>query len=164
MEKLAFTLVTVARKLNLYFQAHTVVVLMDKSLHRAMSSLEAKGLMALWEVKLSEFNIQYRPRTAIKGQVITDLIVEFTHMKGQGAEESPQWSIHTDRSSNGQANGAGVVLHSSEGDKFKCMIRLDFPTTNNEVEYEVLIVGLDLTKAVGAKNLVVYYDSQVVTS
>ena len=39
-----------------------------------------------------------------------------------------------------------------------------FPTTNNEVEYEALIIGLDLTKVVGAANVVVYYDSQVVTS
>ena len=42
------------------------------------------------------------------------------------------------------------------------MILLDFPTTNNEVEYETLIAGLDLAKAVGAENLVIYYDSQVV--
>ena len=32
MEKLAFTLVTVARKLKPYFQAHTVVVLTDRPL------------------------------------------------------------------------------------------------------------------------------------
>ena len=44
------------------------------------------------------------------------------------------------------------------------MIRLDFPTTNNEAEYEALVAGLDLTKAAGAENMVVYCDSQVVTS
>ena len=44
------------------------------------------------------------------------------------------------------------------------MVRLDFLTTNNEVEYEVLIAGLDLTKTAGVANVVVYYDSQVVTS
>ena len=57
-----------------------------------------------------------------------------------------------------------MVLHSSEGDKIECMVHLDFPTTNNEVEYEALIAGLDLAKATGAENLVVYCDSQVVTS
>ena len=69
-----------------------------------------------------------------------------------------------DGSSNRQARGASVVLHSSEGDKVKCMIHLDFPTTNNEAEYEALIAGLDFAKAIGAKNMVVYYDSQVVIS
>ena len=67
MEKLAFTLVIVARNLKLYFQAHTVIVLMDKPLRRVMSSPEATGRMALWAVELSEFDIQYRPRIAIKG-------------------------------------------------------------------------------------------------
>ena len=44
------------------------------------------------------------------------------------------------------------------------MIRLDFPTINNEAKYEALIAGLDLAKAAGAINVVVYCDSQVVTS
>ena len=44
------------------------------------------------------------------------------------------------------------------------MIRLDFPTTNNEAEYEALVVGLDLAKAARATNVVVYCDFQVVTS
>ena len=44
------------------------------------------------------------------------------------------------------------------------MIHLDFPTTNNEAKYEPLIAELDLAKAAGAEKLVVYCDSQVVTS
>ena len=39
------------------------------------------------------------------------------------------------------------------------MIRLDFPITNNEAEYEALVAGLDLAKVAGAKNVVVHYDS-----
>ena len=57
-----------------------------------------------------------------------------------------------------------MVLHSLEEDKIECMVCLDFLMTNNEAEYEALIAGLDLAKAVGAENLVVYYDSQVATS
>ena len=44
------------------------------------------------------------------------------------------------------------------------MIRLDFPTINNEAEYEALIAGLDLARAEGAENMVVHCDSQVVTN
>ena len=51
-----------------------------------------------------------------------------------------------------------------EGDKIECMIRLDFPTTNNEAEYEALIAGLDLAKAAGAENVIIHCDSQVITS
>ena len=57
-----------------------------------------------------------------------------------------------------------MVFHSPEGDEVECMIRLDFPTINNEAKYEALIAGLDLAKAAGATNVVVYCDSQVVTS
>ena len=76
----------------------------------------------------------------------------------------PQWSIHTDESSNRQAGRAGIVLHSYKGDKIECMVRLDFPTTNNEVEYEALVVGLDLAKAARATDMVLYCDSQAVMS
>ena len=164
MEKLAFTLVTAARKLKPYFQAHTIVVLMARPLRRAMSNPEATRRMALWTLELSEFDIQYRPRTAIKGQVVADFIVEFTLKDGQEAEETPQWNIYTDRSSNRQVGGASVVLISLEDDRIECMIRLEFHTTNNEAEYEALILGLDLARAAGAENMVIHCDSQVITS
>ena len=64
----------------------------------------------------------------------------------------------------GRLGGAGVVLLSPEGDMVECMVRLDFPTTNNEAEYETLVAGLDLTKAAGATSVVIYCDSQVVTN
>ena len=47
-----------------------------------------------------------------------------------------------------------MVIQTPVGGKIKCMIRLDFPTTNNEVEYEALVAGLDLAKAVGAEDVV----------
>ena len=164
MEKLAFTLVTATRKLKPYFQAHTVVVLIDRPLRRAMSNPNAIGRLALWAIELSEFDIQYCPRTAIKGQVIANFIAEFTHDEDKGAKESSQWSMHTDGSFNKQTKGAGVVLLSPEGDVVECMICLDFPTTNNEAEYEALVVGLDLARATGATSVVIYCDSQVITN
>ena len=51
-----------------------------------MSSLEAVGRMALWAIELSKFDIQYRPRTAIKEQAIVDFIAEYTQLEGKGAE------------------------------------------------------------------------------
>ena len=100
MEKLAFALVTAARKLKPYFQAHTVNVLTDKPLRWAMSNPEAAGRLALWAIELSEFDIQYHPRTAIKGQIIVDFIAEFTYDEDKGVKKSPHWSIYSDRSSN----------------------------------------------------------------
>ena len=82
MEKLAFTLVIATRKLKPYFQAHTIVILTDKPLRRAMGSLEVARRMALRAVELGVFVIQYRPCTAIKGQVVADFIAKFTLMEG----------------------------------------------------------------------------------
>jgi len=39
------------------------------------------------------------------------------------------------------------------------MVSLDFPTINNEVEYETLMARLDLAKTVGATSMIVYCDS-----
>ena len=100
MDKLVFALVTAARKLKPYFQAHMVIVLIDKPLRQAMSNPDAIGRLALWVIELSEFDIQYRPRIAIKGQVVPDFIAKFTHDEDKRAEKCPQWSLHTDGSSN----------------------------------------------------------------
>ena len=44
------------------------------------------------------------------------------------------------------------------------MVHLDFPMTNNEAKYKALVAGMDLAKAAGTMSVVVYYNSQVVTS
>ena len=56
------------------------------------------------------------------------------------------------------------MLSSLEGDEIKCMVRLNFPTTNNETEYETLVAGLDLAKVVGAASVVIHCNSQVITN
>ena len=57
-----------------------------------------------------------------------------------------------------------MLYKHQKRDKIECMIRLDFPMTNNEAECEALVVGLDLAKAAGAKKMIVNCDSQVITS
>ena len=101
---------------------------------------------------------------SIKGQIVANFIAEFTHDEDKGAGESPLWSIYTDGSFNKLTGGAGIVLLSPEGDAIECMIRLNFPATNNESEYEALIAGLDLAKAAGAVKVVIHCDSQVITN
>ena len=95
---------------------------------------------------------------------MADFIAKFTLKDGQRLKKTPQWNIYTDGSSNRQAGGASVVLISPKEDRIECMIRLEFHTTNNEAEYEALIVGLDLARAAKAENMVIHYDSQVITS
>ena len=78
IEKLAFTLITASRKLRHYFQAHVINVMTDHPLKKAMNKLEAAGQLIQWAVELSEFDIRYQPRHAIKAQALANFIAEFT--------------------------------------------------------------------------------------
>ena len=102
MEKLAFTLVAATRKLWPYFQAHTIVVQTNKSLWRVMNNPKAAGRLVLWVIKLSEFNILYRPRTAIKAQALADFVAKFTAKEDED-EEPATWLVWTNGSSNQHA-------------------------------------------------------------
>ena len=82
----------------------------------------------------------------------------------KGADECSRWRIHIDGLSNKQVGGVGIVLLSPEGDQIECVVRLDFPTINNEMDYEALVARLDLTKAAEAASMVLYCNSQVVTN
>uniref|UniRef100_A0A2N9IZ99 Uncharacterized protein n=1 Tax=Fagus sylvatica TaxID=28930 RepID=A0A2N9IZ99_FAGSY len=165
MEKLAFALVTAARKLRPYFQAHTIVLLTNHPLRKAMSKPDAAGRLIQWSIELSEFDIDYRPRTAIKAQALADFIAEFTSKDDEPTEDVEQtskWTVNIDGSSTKDSGGVGVVLRSPEGDIIKQAIRLQYPTTNNEAEYEALLVGLKTAKILGATELDVRSDSQLV--
>ena len=48
-----------------------------------MNKLEATGWLIQWAIELSEFDIKYQPRNAIKAQVLADFIAEFTPNQGE---------------------------------------------------------------------------------
>ena len=53
-------------------------------------------------------------------------------------------------------------MQSPKGDELKYKVRLQYPATNNEVEYEALLKGLELAKSLGAESIFVQGDSQLV--
>ena len=164
IEKLAFALITASRKLRHYFQAHIINVMTDHPLKKAMNKLEAAGRLIQWAVELSEFDIRYQPRHAIKAQALADSIAEFTpnYNDLDEMEDSKKWIVYVDGSSTQHAGGIGVVLQSLEGDKLKHKVRLQYQTTNNEVEYEALLKGLELARSVEAKSILILRDSQLI--
>nr|GFC69137.1 reverse transcriptase domain-containing protein [Tanacetum cinerariifolium] len=76
MEKLVLALVFAAKRLRRYFQAHPIVVITDQPIKEVISKPDASGRLQKWSVLLGEHNISYRPRTAIKGQILADFIIE----------------------------------------------------------------------------------------
>ncbi|XP_075633764.1 uncharacterized protein LOC142606267 [Castanea sativa] len=164
IEKLAFALIIASRKLRHYFQAYVINVMMDHPLKKEMNKLEAAGRLIQWAIELSEFDIRYQSRIAIKAQALVDFIVEFTPSHGglEGLDDSKTWVVYVDGLSTLHTGGIGVILKSSKGDKFKYAARLQYQTTNNKVEYEALLKGLELAKSIGAESIVVQGDSQLI--
>lgn len=95
---------------------------------------------------------------------MADFVAEYTYPEpAQPNEEEPRpWLLLVDGSKTKIASGAGLVLQSPEGKKFTYGLRFRFQATNNQAEYEALITGLHLAKAVGVKSLAVISDSQLV--
>ena len=54
------------------------------------------------------------------------------------------------------------MLQSLEGDKLTYKVRLQYQATNNEVEYETLLKGLELAKSIDAESILILGDSQLV--
>ncbi|XP_057744762.1 uncharacterized protein LOC130962584 [Arachis stenosperma] len=96
---------------------------------------------------------------AIKSQYLTDFVAKYIE-----SQESPTtWNLYIDGSSNKVDSGAGVILESEQGTHIELSLRFEFPTSNNQAEYEALLTGLKLAKKVGKKRLIVFNDSQVLT-
>ena len=94
-------MISASRKLRHYFQAHVINVMTDHPLKKAMNKLEAAGRLIKWAVELSEFDIRYQPRHAIKAQALANFIAEFTPGCDdiKRMEDNKRWVIHMDGSS-----------------------------------------------------------------
>ena len=118
------------------------------------------------------------PRTSIKGQVLTDLVAEFTKPKikelplvGNMDEKLvvtisqyrlPTWEVYVDEVSNQKGSGVGLVPMSPEKVVIEKSLRLDFSATNNEAKYEALLVGMAMVQRMGGKSIKLFSDSRLV--
>ena len=168
MEKLVLALVTAARKLRPYFQAHTIEVPIEYPMKQGLHKPEASGRLMKWAIELSEFDIIYKPKTAIKGQVLADFVMEFTSAEltenGQTMPDLPIWKLSVNKAANSQGSGAGLILTSPEGIDIEYALRFGFQASNNEAEYEAIIAGLNLAHSMEVDQLEVCSDSQLVVN
>ena len=118
------------------------------------------------------------PRTSIKGQVLADLVAEFTEppieeleLAGDMDEKLvgtisqyrlPTWEIYVDRALNQKGSGVGLILISPEKVIIEKFLRLDFSATNNEAKYEVLLIGMAMVQRMGEKSIKLFSDSRLV--
>ena len=136
---------------------------MDQPIRKSINKPKAAGRMVQWAIELSQFDIEYHPRTAIKAQALAEFIVEFTLMdKENPNHEAERWTIQTDGSSAQRRGGVGVIIIAPDEEELKYEVQLKFPATNNEAEYEGILTGLRLGRALGIKHLLVQNDSKLV--
>ncbi|XP_074346494.1 uncharacterized protein LOC141685280 [Apium graveolens] len=179
LDKLAYALILASQNLKPYFQAHRVEVRTSYPLRQVMHKPESSGRMLKWTVELGQFEVDYKPRTAIKGQALADIVLEFPpHQEVESGalvvipsieevglesqNSAPWWSLFVNGASNGEGAGAGIELISLEAQKIRRVTHLAFHATNNDAEYETLINGLKLTLEMKVENLNVFSDSMIV--
>ena len=95
---------------------------------------------------------------------MADFVVEYSQKPAQDNEPHKEewWTLRVDGASRSSGSRVGLLLQSTTGEQLEQAIRLGFPASNNEVEYEAILSGLDLALALSVSKLRIYSDSQLV--
>ena len=72
------------------------------------------------------------------------------------------WEVYVDGASNQKGSGIRLVLISPEKVIIEKFLRLNFSATNNEAEYEVLVIGMAMVQRMGGKSVKLISDSRLV--
>jgi ribonuclease HI len=161
IEKVALALLTAARRLRQYFLAHTVLVRTDQPIRQILGRPDVAGRMMKWSLELSEFDIHYESKKAPKAQVFVDFLAEMTFPAEDNSEE---WTVFVDGSSNSRGSGAGIIVENNKGIVVEISLTLSFSVTNNTAEYGAFLAGLRTAQDMGARKVKIFTDSQLVAS
>ncbi|XP_059638670.1 uncharacterized protein LOC132280937 [Cornus florida] len=162
VERVILSLVNAKILLRHYFESHPIVVLTTFPIRVLMHKPDLSGRMTKWAIELSSFNITYEPRTAIKGQVVADFLLECDSEDAKEDLSRCLWKLYVDGSSNQMGASIGIKLQTPKRTSLSQALRLEFRATNNETEYEVLLNGLKLAKELRVSNLTAFSDSQLI--
>jgi len=156
VEKLAISLVPAARRLRPYFQNHNITVKTNYPIQKILQKPDLAKRMSSWAVELLEFNIRYEPHGPIKAQCLLDFVNDLQHTPTED-----QWTLHVDGSSNPTGVDVGIVLEGPNDILIEKSLHFAFKTSNNQAEYEAILVGLSLAREVGVKTLTCKTDSKL---
>ena len=97
----------------------------NQPLRKAMGRPNIAARMVQWVVELSQFDVNYRPKTAIKARALADFVVEFT-VADQDLE-SDYWTMYTDGLLVSSMGGVGVILLSPKKYIIKYIVQFSVP-------------------------------------
>jgi hypothetical protein len=99
-----------------------------------------------WAYTLIEYDLAYESLKSIKDQVVADLIVEYSidhnNDESYNVVSIHPWRLFFDGSTYREGQGVGIILISSRGAIFEQSVRLEYFCTNNQAEYEAIMIGL----------------------
>ena len=136
------------------------------------------GRLMRWLVLLIEFDIQYVSQKSIKGSIVADHLASLPTSEDRPVDDDfpdeefvamtslSGWCMYFDGAANQSGYGIGVLLVSPQGDHIPRSVRLAFsdrhPATNNIVEYEACILGLEIALELDIRQMEVFGDSNLV--
>jgi ribonuclease HI len=122
------------------------------------------GRIGKWAYVLVEYDLAYKPLRSMKGQVVADFIVDHAVdvSHSVGFVQFKPWELFFDGSICSKGQGARCVIMSPNGTYIDLSIRLEFACTNNQVEYEALLHGIEYLRDLGARDVDVFGDSNLI--
>ena len=122
---------------------------------------------------LTEVDIHYVTQKSIKGSMVAEHLVSLPVSDGRVIDDDVAivtslsgWHMYFDGAANHSGYGIGVLLIFPHGDHIPRFVRLAFsdrhPATNNIVEYEACILGLETTLELGIRQMEVFADSNLI--
>ncbi|GKB79691.1 reverse transcriptase domain-containing protein [Tanacetum coccineum] len=136
---------------------------------QALTGLEKTRRVAKWAIKLGEHDIIFLKRD--KRERPADFLPEIPFNDSEKkvkekevSDSSNEWKLYTDEASSPDGTGAGLMLIDPAGKEYTYALRFEFKTTNNEVEYEVLLAGLRIAQEMEIMKVAIFLDSQLVVN
>ncbi|XP_016172873.1 uncharacterized protein K02A2.6-like [Arachis ipaensis] len=143
LERLALALLVSSRRLRQYFQGHRIVVRTDQAIRQILQKPDLAGRMMTWAIELSQYDLQYEPRHAIKAQAMADFLVEvITRFGIPEVVISDNGTQFTDKKFMEFLSDLGIKQKFSS---------IEHPQTNGQVEAANKVVLLGLKKRLDSK-------------
>ena len=124
-----------------------------------------------WFFSLSEFTLVYFPQKSIKGQALANFLTDHPSLEIQPENdvelgiykvERQPWIRKFDSPSMEKSAAARIIIISQNGIKTTLSFNLTFKCTNNQAKYEALVIDLEILMELGAQEVHIIGDSQLV--
>jgi hypothetical protein len=126
MEKICYAVIMSVRKLQHYFEGHTIKIPTSQPLNDIFGNRESSGRISKSVMELLEHVVDFEKRSVIKSQILADFVVEWMKLNfaTEGAVPESSWLVCCDGAWGAAGDGAAAILTSPSGIKLRYAARL----------------------------------------